>query len=148
MKRSLSFHASLGLALIFFLAFAGCKKSDNTGGKTTANGSSSTSPSSSSSTSSTSSSSAKSSSSNHFVGTWRSVDAAEVSLVFKDDGTFMIVRTGSDKPFMSASYVASGDTVTIHDPESPDKDGTATITDDGRLKFTDESGKAVYYVKE
>ena len=126
MKRSLSFHASLGLALIFFLAFAGCKKSDNTGGKTTANGSSS----------------------NHFVGTWRSVDAAEVSLVFKDDGTFMIVRTGSDKPFMSASYVASGDTVTIHDPESPDKDGTATITDDGRLKFTDESGKAVYYVKE
>jgi hypothetical protein len=148
MKRALLFHVCLSLALIFSLLFAGCNKSDNSSKGTTTGNSSSA----SSSSSPSSSASSKSSFSNRFVGTWRSVDAAELSLVFKDDGTFMIVRTGSDKPFMSGSYVASGDSVTIKDPENKDQEskeeGTATITDDGRLKFTDETGKAVYYVKE
>src|ERR1043165_2164503 len=143
MKRALSLHVCLGLALIFSLLFAGCNKSDSsTKGTSTGNSSSPTSNSSSSSASS-----GKAASSNRFVGTGRSVDAPELSLVFKDDGTVMIMSTRSTT-FISGSYVASGDTVTIKDEGSNGDSGTATITGDGRLKFTDETGKAVYYVKE
>src|SRR2546423_1939910 len=117
MKRPLSFHASLGLALIFFLAFVGCKKSDNTGGKTTANGSSSPSSSTSPSTSSTSSSSRKSSSSNHFVGTWKQAAHSDTSysIIIKDDGTYMIKSASSGGPSASGTYTASGDSLTLKD---------------------------------
>src|SRR5205823_7030530 len=111
MKRPLSFHASLGLALIFFLAFVGCKKSDNTGGKTTTGNSSSTSSSSSSSSPSTSSSPSKSSSSNHFVGTWKLAEHSDTPhlIIIKDDETYMIKSASSEGPSASGTYTASGD---------------------------------------
>jgi hypothetical protein len=142
MKRQLSSYASLGLALMFFLFFAGCKKSDNTSGKTTANGSSSTS-------SSTSSSSSKSSSSNRFVGTWNQAAHSDTSysIVIKDDGTYTIKSTSSEGPSVSGSYTASGDSLTLKDPEGKGDDATATITDDGRLKIESRDGSE-YFVRD
>src|ERR1051326_3454015 len=110
MKRALSSGAGLGLALMFFLSFAGCKKSDNSGGNTTAGNSTSTSSKSSSTSSGSSSgqsSSSKSSSSNRFVGTWRPANGSDLSvgsLTIKEDGTFVIKAAGTDGPSVPGSY--------------------------------------------
>jgi hypothetical protein len=59
----------------------------------------------------------------------------------------MIKSTASGGPSVSGTYTASGDSLTLKDPEGKSDDATATITDDGRLKVESRGGSE-YFVRD